>query len=340
MPLYRQMSASAVGFRDLMQAPPPLKHGDKNNDNHHNNNNLKPILLRSKSERSALFDNYSPRSSVVAVPQFGGKDGSILSISESVGPFKGMIKRKGKASSVINGAELVGKTRDTGKKGKASSVVSDSVYSKGSSSFYKTEKLEKEDKNKKGGDKKLGTTDDQVPTNKVVDEKSVKVVQNVAKPPIPTIGKPIQKHNGHASGAQPYKANSIWSDSEVGPSPSEVAAAIMAERRYPLDDNQSSVLDGWSLDESVEGLRSKLERWRMELPPLYDNRTSTGSFRSSTQRSHSRRRKDSGSGLFSCFGNICGYECQCVCGKPPGRRNHRNRFNNGSSSVGTSGRFI
>ncbi|KAL7081290.1 hypothetical protein ACP275_14G030100 [Erythranthe tilingii] len=348
MPLYRQLSASAVGYRDLMQDPQSFQHlqqkANQNNENNNNNNNnnnsnnqapnVKPILRRSRSERSerVTFDNYSPCSSIVAVPK--GKDGSVISISESADPFI-LMKKKGKASSVISGAELRDKKPKHKKGGKPSSVVSDSVYSKGSSRFFKIGQKETT---------KISDESNGVPTNKVVDEKSVtrvKPVQNAVKPPIPTIGKPIAKaptKYGGGGGHHPqYKASSIWSDSEVGPSPSEVAAAMMAERRYPLDDNQSSVLDGWSMDESVEGLRSKLERWRMELPPLYDNGFSSSSYKSSGRQV--RRRNEGGgggSGLFSCFGNICGYECQCVCGKPPGRKNYSSRYN--SSSVGTPGR--
>ncbi|EYU32591.1 hypothetical protein MIMGU_mgv1a006056mg [Erythranthe guttata] len=325
MPLYRQLSASAVGYRDLMQDPQSFQHlqqkanqnneNNNNNNNNNGNNNVKPILRRSRSERSerVTFDNYSPCSSIVAVPK--GKDGSVISISESADPFI-LMKKKGKASSVISGAELRDKKPKHKKGGKPSSVVSDSVYSKGSSSFFKIGQKETT---------KISDESNGVPTN---------------KPPIPTIGKPIAKgptKYGGGGGHHPqYKASSIWSDSEVGPSPSEVAAAMMAERRYPLDDNQSSVLDGWSMDESVEGLRSKLERWRMELPPLYDNGFSSSSYKSSGRQVRRRNEGSGGSGLFSCFGNICGYECQCVCGKPPGRKNYSSRYN--SSSVGTPGR--
>ncbi|PIN04878.1 hypothetical protein CDL12_22588 [Handroanthus impetiginosus] len=336
MPLYTE-GTSAVGYRDLMQDPPSLQHLQRNeNQNNVNNNNLapavKPILRRSRSERSerVTFDNFSPNSSFVAVP----KEGSIISISESADPFKGM-KKKGKASSVISGAELREKPKQKENKGKPNSVVSDSIFSKGSSIFYRTEQgnmknkdSRNENKNKKGNDEM-----NEIPTNKAVDEKSVtKVVQNMntpkQKPPLP--GRPVPRYSSYDNGAPkgslpqgkyvniggPFKGNSLLSDSEVGPSPSEVAAA-MAERRYPLEDNQSSVLDGWSLDESVEGLRSKLERWRTELPPLYDRGFSSSSYRSSGL--HARRYSDSGPGLFSCFGNICGYECQCVCGRPPRR---------------------
>ncbi|KAK6145908.1 hypothetical protein DH2020_019777 [Rehmannia glutinosa] len=345
MPLYTQVATSAVGYRDLMQDPQNLQqlrnNETKKNDNNNNNNNqapiVKPILRRSRSERSerVTLDNYSPNSSMVAVPigKNGVKESSILSISESVDPFKGL-KKKGKASSVISGAELR-EPKQKGKKGKASSVVSDSVYSKMSSGLHKMSK-NRENK-KKDDDEKQGSDGlNEIPTNKVVDEKSVTKYTPKEKPPMSSIGKPvIPKYNVYDYGAPkgiggPIKGNSIWSESS-GASPSEVAA-VMAERRYPLDDNQSSVLDGWSLDESVEGLRSKLERWRMELPPVYDHGGfSSSSYKSSVQ--HGRKRSESGSGLFSCFGNICGYECQCVCGKPPGRRSSGSRFL--SSSVGT-----
>ncbi|KAK6161120.1 hypothetical protein DH2020_004501 [Rehmannia glutinosa] len=305
MPLYRQLSMSAVGIRDLMEDPPSLQ--QKENDNNKNNNNqasnVKPILRRTRSERSEhiAFDHFSPNSSIVAVKsKIGGKESSILSITDSVVPINGM-RKIGKASSVISGAELREKPKHNGKKGKGGSVLSDSILSKESSNFRKMEtsdlKPKAEEKNGKTGNDEMVDK----ATNKAVDLK---------------IG------------------NSIWSDSEVGPSPSEVAAAVMAERKYPLDDNQSSVLDGWSLDESVEGLRSKLERWRMELRPLYDRGFSSSSYKSSGR--HARRHTEGSSGLFSCFGNIFGYECQCICGKPPGKRNVSARFH--SPSTLTPGR--
>ncbi|GMN53310.1 hypothetical protein TIFTF001_022452 [Ficus carica] len=98
-------------------------------------------------------------------------------------------------------------------------------------------------------------------------------------------------------------------ESELGPSPSEVAAALA---KQPADETESSIVGGWSMDESIEGLRSKLERWRTELPPVYD-RGEFSSYPSSESR-HNRRHTDGGNGLFSCFSNICGVECSIVCG--------------------------
>lgn len=124
-------------------------------------------------------------------------------------------------------------------------------------------------------------------------------------------------------GGTPGRKTAILTESELGPSPSEVAAEMAKVPR--ADEEGSSVVGGWSLDESVEGLQSKLERWRTELPPVYD-RGEFSSLRSSENR-RGRRHSDSGNGLFSCFSNICGCECQIVCGGGSG----------GSSKKGDSG---
>ncbi|KAI3746696.1 hypothetical protein L6452_09135 [Arctium lappa] len=133
----------------------------------------------------------------------------------------------------------------------------------------------------------------------------------------------------------PPKPYSMLSGSEV--EPSSLEAMAMMERRYPLeDDMNSSILDSWSINESEEGLRSKLDRWRSELPPLYDTR-----FSSTTSSAISRRKKEhidgeDNNGVFSIFGNICGYECQCVCGQPSSAKaKPRGRRLRSSSSVGS-----
>ncbi|CAN6843202.1 unnamed protein product [Brassica oleracea] len=129
----------------------------------------------------------------------------------------------------------------------------------------------------------------------------------------------------------------ILTESELGPSPSEVANK-MAKERSQANDTESSILSEWSLDDdsNIEGLRSKLERWRTELPPLYDlgsshqssdvgsaivpASASAGGGKSSRRKTptvkkkHQRRHTEGGNGLFSCFSNICGAECTFVCG--------------------------
>ncbi|KAL1808593.1 hypothetical protein ACET3Z_025583 [Daucus carota] len=295
MPLYSQLSASAVGFHSLLEAVEPH---DKRpgQDGKQTRQAAKPVLQRSRSERSVTFDKMSSVAggSICAFPgdTEGPKRAASLLNSEFSEPLPLEKGKIGKASSVISGAELKEKPKEKRGRKKGSSVVSDSVISKESQKNdiiaempvpFKIglliEKLGMEpEKEQKPGTKKNGNT----------------------------LNGP--KNNIKSSFAPPPKPGSVL-DSEIGPSPSEVAAAI--------DDERSSMLDGWSANESVEGLRTKLERWRSELPPLYDHGAlSSSSFQSRSQ--HSRRKSEGReSGLFSCFGNIAGIECQCVCGRPP-----------------------
>ncbi|KOM52430.1 hypothetical protein LR48_Vigan09g108900 [Vigna angularis] len=60
----------------------------------------------------------------------------------------------------------------------------------------------------------------------------------------------------------------VMTESELGPSPSEVATAIA--RKPVIDEGEHERAGGWSLDRIVEGLQSKLERWRSDLPPVID----------------------------------------------------------------------
>ncbi|KAJ9180009.1 hypothetical protein P3X46_008318 [Hevea brasiliensis] len=108
--------------------------------------------------------------------------------------------------------------------------------------------------------------------------------------------------------------------SDVGPSASVVAAAI-AKGLIKTPGNEgipnksggsSSIIEGWTENDSVEGLRTKLERWRTELPPIYDN--DANKMMSKSRRKHHRRRRSDGPGLFTCFGNVFGCEISITCG--------------------------
>lgn len=143
-------------------------------------------------------------------------------------------------------------------------------------------------------------------------------------------------------------AFSAWSDSEIGPSPSVVAAKVAAEelkaaaeeldavmaakkkltevdggkseakKAAPVsttDDYEvgSSVLEDWSVPSPPEkDLKVKLERWRAELPPIYDAPPVP-----LTPPRHGRRKTDGSGGLFSCFGDSYGCECSIFCGLSP-----------------------
>ncbi|XP_043721152.1 uncharacterized protein LOC122668681 [Telopea speciosissima] len=102
---------------------------------------------------------------------------------------------------------------------------------------------------------------------------------------------------------------STYADSEIGPAPSVLAV----EDFFQANEIGSSILEGWSMEEgSIEGLRSKLDRWRMELPQIYDR----GYWTYRTPRQHTRKHTDGeiGGGLFSCFGSSYGCECTFFCG--------------------------
>ncbi|KAK7391662.1 hypothetical protein VNO78_20080 [Psophocarpus tetragonolobus] len=150
---------------------------------------------------------------------------------------------------------------------------------------------------------------------------------------------PFGKVNGGLEYMTPRRSNLghmkmgpvVMTESELGPSASEVAAAIA--RKPVIDEEENSTVGGWSLDESVEGLQSKLQRWRTDLPPVIDRSEQSSYQTSSTKTSrHSRRHTDGGSGsgngsgsgggLFSCFSKICGVECYVGCGgDPKGKKN-------------------
>ncbi|XP_059652948.1 uncharacterized protein LOC132300035 [Cornus florida] len=342
MPLYTQLSASAVGYRDLMGEENLTN--NQSNDNQSNNTSsnppvVKPVLRRSRSERSdrVISSDISSTTSGSSLrtpkkkgtPKKGGSNISGSGSSDSGAPSKGKSK-KGKASSLISGGSS--RSSQKGKKGKASSLLSASELKnqviemvkndEKRGGFINNDPKSKDPSKDKVGNEKPGSELSGSIVNKPVAGKHMRSPRREMLPPPPPpaalTGKPGSKLNGFEMKngkfvfGGPGKPNSLLSDSEVGPSPSEVAA-LKAMERYTFNENQSSVLDGWSLDESVEGLRSKLERWRTEFPPLYD-RGFSASFRSTSQ--HFRRQSEGGSGLFSCFGNIYGYECQCICGKP------------------------
>ncbi|KAL3520607.1 hypothetical protein ACH5RR_018756 [Cinchona calisaya] len=127
--------------------------------------------------------------------------------------------------------------------------------------------------------------------------------------------------------------NGSMCNSDVGPSPSVVAAAV-ARGLYPTPlanphNPGSSILGDWTVeDASVEGLKSKIDRWRMELPGKCDNtNNSYQKIQKQKERKQYRRRHsvDDGSGLFSCFGTAFGCEFTIVCGANNGGRKGRLR---------------
>ncbi|KAJ0241796.1 hypothetical protein HA466_0211610 [Hirschfeldia incana] len=138
----------------------------------------------------------------------------------------------------------------------------------------------------------------------------------------------------------------VITESELGPSASVVAAQIAKEKALAGRDAESTVISVG--ERSVEGLRSKLERWQANLPvvldvgssyqPSSDYKTSSNFNPKSSykpneivvrnqqmivappQKQGGKKKKGDDNGLFSCFGNICGIECSIVCGGSSGKK--------------------
>ncbi|KAK4433135.1 hypothetical protein Salat_1075700 [Sesamum alatum] len=138
--------------------------------------------------------------------------------------------------------------------------------------------------------------------------------------------------------------NGSQCNSDLGPSPSVVAAAVACglypTQLGPPPKPGSSVLEDWTVEESsMEGLKSKMERWRMELPHQRYQRLETSNKRREKKRGHRRREtaKDADDGLFSCFGNAYGCEFTIVCGAGKnGGRKSKPAGGYTSSNTGTS----
>ncbi|XP_021722012.1 uncharacterized protein LOC110689542 [Chenopodium quinoa] len=284
MPLYTQLSTSAVGYQKLMGQ-------DENHNSHPQDgepNNQKGLnqLRRVKSERSSILENEYDQGYIFPQP-----NDSIINGSENINEE---YNKKGKHTfdkplSIIDGVEvgsnlsLAIKLKDQEGK-KAESVVSYAAASsiKGISNNYNNAKA----------------TQDK------------------------TIISSNKKHNWlphYSSITKDFAAGSVWSESEIGPSPSEVAAAIAEDNKFKhFEERGSSII----MDYESEGVRTKLERWRSEMPTAYgygDSYIDGDGSSSSTffpRTIHTRRHTaDGGAGKISCFGNICGYECSIVCGK-------------------------
>ncbi|KAK3417182.1 hypothetical protein EUGRSUZ_H02915 [Eucalyptus grandis] len=277
MPLYMQLNASAVGYRDLMGEEDPYHH--HHHHHHHHNNNLLPSSNHHNQQEQ-------PQRKKPELRRTKSDTSSIMAA--------GQVKT---ANSVINGSEDGSPTQERRKKKKESNSRSSSTVN-GS---------------KVGSNHKTGS--DMSPNPKPYAKAEDLDMAMVLFQQIPGAQKPLAKNAALDFEALPSKPGQlIITESELGPSPSEVAAAVAAKERYKEKEVESPVVGGWSLNESVEGLQSKLERWRMELPTLYDrgdysSLPSSGSGNNnnivkskSSGRRHVRRHTDGGGGgsLFSC----------------------------------------
>ncbi|KAK7376287.1 hypothetical protein VNO78_34751 [Psophocarpus tetragonolobus] len=109
--------------------------------------------------------------------------------------------------------------------------------------------------------------------------------------------------------------------SDVGPSPSVVAAAI-AKGLYPLPLTAprrpgNVVFEGWPVKEAgAEGLNTRIDRWRQNDKNVNSNRKGKG---------QNQKRGGENGGLFSCFGTAMGCEFSITCGGGNGNRRKRHQ---------------
>lgn len=126
--------------------------------------------------------------------------------------------------------------------------------------------------------------------------------------------------------------------SDVGPSPSIVAAAI-AKGLYPMPlpmprKAGDAIFEDWTEKNKEEGLKTKIERWSStELPPVYDHlgQNQKREIKNNTKGKggrNQRRQGGRGSGLFSCFGTAYGCEFSISCGGG----NNKKRYGGGSKA--------
>ncbi|KDP33324.1 hypothetical protein JCGZ_12873 [Jatropha curcas] len=142
-----------------------------------------------------------------------------------------------------------------------------------------------------------------------------------------TNGKP-GSNNDTSSSKFNGGAPSILTESELGPSPSEVVAA-MIKNKLRIEEMESEIIGSWSLESSMEGLHSKLERWQIEASSVYDHSDISSLIRSSVVSGgsgpymHHRRHSEGDGGVFSCFGSVCGVQCSIVCGRSSAKKRNR-----------------
>ncbi|KAJ6988730.1 hypothetical protein NC653_021605 [Populus alba x Populus x berolinensis] len=325
MPLYSQLS-SAVGYRQLMGEEDVNHHkdvSDVSSSGIRSNPLLppwppKPELRRTKSDSSSLFGSMVMEKKKMVMK---GKVASMISGSESE-DTKMMNGGRTKASSMVSGSELEKKNKNWRKE--ASYMISGSEIVKKD----QNNNLVLSDSELNGAFAKASLSSEAL-TNERSDDKSTEL-DNIVKPVPKFPGLDLGSPYNNFRHATPKKANLISrpaiTDSELGPSPSEVAAVMTRKKNRRVVEIESEIMGVMSLDGSMEGLQSKLERWRAELPPVYDASDISSFPASSTSKEsrivkrHNRRHSADDDGTFTCFGRFCGLECSIVCGGPPRRK--------------------
>ncbi|KAK4796291.1 hypothetical protein SAY86_028617 [Trapa natans] len=330
MPLYSQISSSGIGFKHLLDQPDSIHHKGTTD----RNPNPDPNQPKKQQKQETGAENLELRRTK--------SDSSSMVGSNESRAVKKKVSFKQKASS-LGGGSVIESSTHVKKKGeilespRASSTLTTSSLKPGSQVGLRAKRLDDEvgalSFRRKGHGRRPRRN-------------SAAAAKNNSR----------NNSSGRRGARRKLRSDIGITDSELGPSPSEVAADIAAKKKNKAaaDDVESSVLGGaaWSVADSVEGLQSKLERWRAEIPAAQDAGSDIlpsvapsvkmeDSRGGGAGRRHRGRRKkgnrggrgdrEGGEGLFSCFSNICGCECSITCRNPfkkrhgpePGRRRSR-----------------
>lgn len=291
MPLYTQ-NASAIGYRHLMGEKDPRMHKEDEKNSDEQNQlllpwNPKPELRRIRSDTSSMIG-------LVMVPKRTTnkrKAGSMVNGSAYE-------KQNSNASSVITGSEINTK----GNKSKPDSTSNGLGYGALTMAKYKSRISGGKNTIKKNHH---GSFD------------------NISSLKFNQLELEIGKLNfGNQNRMNLNGGVPLISESELGPSASEVAAKVARKRNHSgVEEMESEIISSWSMETGMEGLQSKLERWRTELPPAYDHSDLSSSLCSGHEiRRRIRSSESDIDGVFSCFITLGSFECSIVCGGPSTRK--------------------
>ncbi|KAG5240740.1 C2 domain-containing protein [Salix suchowensis] len=331
MPLYSQLS-SAVGYRQLMGEEDVNHHKDVSDVSSSSGIRSNPLLLswppkpelrRTKSDSSSLFGSMEMEKKKMVMK---GKGASMICGSE-LEDTKMMNDGRTEASSMVSVSQLEKRSRNWRKE--ASYMISGSEIVKRD----QNNNLVLSDLELNGAFAKSSLSSEAL-SNEKSDDKSTKldnIVKHLPKFPGSDLGSPYKNFRYATPKKENLTSRPAITDSELGPSPSEVAAVTARKKNRRVEETESEIMGVMSLDGSMEGLQSKLERWRAELPPVYDASDISSFPATSTSKEsriaklHSRRHSADDDGTFTCFGRFCGLECSIVCGGPSRKKADENR---------------
>ncbi|KAK3187692.1 hypothetical protein Dsin_027253 [Dipteronia sinensis] len=292
MPLCTQLS-SAVGYRHLM-GEEDVFHSNNQTTVSNNQNSLtffsKPELRRTKSDSSSMVGTEMVKKPKAAAAARSTKTFSMISGSEPetqepMQNFKIVNKHlpSSKASSIYSGSDFIRKPKGgsaVGYDAARSPPQNKGIIVKPGALINGSEIIDPPKKGKIGKASSVVSGSDIDPPKKF-------------NSPIPLPANQSPNRTRKQNGLSPYRH-----ENEAQVAAAKAKELLMKRAAQDADQESSVMMAGWDMDSSVEGLQSKLERWRAELPPLYDSSFPSSSHGGggggTTGGRHSRRHTDGG----------------------------------------------